>query len=173
VDSMATPASLLIEGAPRDDRPSACLGRKVTLVRDGDESVLEAEREHDFRRTREERTDFRGGRDHLRVSSGSSRCHELNPEGSTGQGIVSRHLKCSQARSIAPFAMLLSRDHGESHRECARETGIRASDLSALSTRGAGTLSPAGFSHRRYLPEPRFEARNRFDEIRHHFVDVL
>ena len=58
VDSMATPAPSLIEGAARDDRPSARHGREVALVRDGDESVLQAEREHDFRRTREERADF-------------------------------------------------------------------------------------------------------------------
>jgi len=38
---------------------------------------------------------------------------------------------------------------------------------------GRAPLTLAGFSHRRFLPEPRFEARKRYDEIRHHFVDVL
>src|SRR5438128_9140427 len=34
-----------------------------------------------------------------------------------GQELVSRRLECYRARIVAPFAMLLSRAYGESHRE--------------------------------------------------------
>src|SRR5262245_19902989 len=44
----------------------------------------------------------------------------------------SRRLKCYRARIVAPFAMLPCPPHGESHRECTKQTGVRASDLSTV-----------------------------------------
>src|SRR5207245_6165618 len=53
-------------------------------------------------------------------------------ERSTRRHPVSRRLECYRARIVAPFAMLLSRAYGESHREYARQGRIRAGYLSAL-----------------------------------------
>jgi len=50
---------------------------------------------------------------------------------------VSRRLKCYRAGIVASWAMLLSPAYGESHRECAEQARVRASDLSAVSARGA------------------------------------
>jgi hypothetical protein len=61
------------------------------------------------------------------------------------QGNVSRHSNCYRRQIVAPLAMLPCSAYGDSHRECARQTGVRAGHLSAISPGGpAGETTDPG-----------------------------
>src|SRR5215472_480432 len=74
------------------------------------------------------------------------------------QDHVSRHLKCYRVGIVAPWAMLLCRAYGDSPHECARETGVRPGDLSALS---AGPATGEGADPRRVLTGGRLPSQAR------------